>query len=179
MGQSFTITMRPSFSRMVASISPTFSLSRTLTSVLPSRIACRASRVQSGHSESVCRGQPSWGLVFSYDLSRGLSDHRGMNDGFWWILLATENTCQAPLAARERPFSTYFMGACMPATPCAGAAVPRRRVRGSTFVPKRAQDKRETAILAGFPADWLFEGPDGRSGGWLAVAQPSRPGSRL
>ena len=114
MGQSLTMTMWPSFSRMVALISPTFSLRRTLTSFLPSRIACRASRVQLGHSESVCRGQPSWGLVFSYDLSRGLSDHLGMKEGFWLILLATENTCQAPLAARERPFSTYFMGACMP-----------------------------------------------------------------
>src|SRR5688500_12773379 len=144
MGQSFTITMRPSFSRMVALISPTFSLRRTLTSFLPSRIACRASRVQLGHSESVCRGQPSWGLVFSYDLSRGLSDHRGVNDGFWRILLATENTCQAPLAARERPFSTYFMGACMPFTPCARRFAPPARplqpLAGPAFVPKRAQD---------------------------------------
>ena len=67
MGQSLTITIWPSFSRMVALISPTFSLRRTLTSFLPSRMACRASRVHCGHSESVCRGQPSWGLVFSYD----------------------------------------------------------------------------------------------------------------
>ena len=52
---------------MVALISPTFSLRRTLTSFLPSRIAWRASRVQSGQSESVSRGQPSGGLVFSYD----------------------------------------------------------------------------------------------------------------
>ena len=39
MGQSFTIRILPSRSRMVALISPTFSLSRTLTSFLPSRIS--------------------------------------------------------------------------------------------------------------------------------------------
>ena len=64
-GQSFTIRILPSRSRMVALISPTFSFSRTLTSFLPSRIAWRASRVQVGQSESVSRGQPSGGLVFS------------------------------------------------------------------------------------------------------------------
>ena len=63
-GQSLTMTILPSFSRMVALISPTFSLRRTLTSFLPSRMSCRASRVQSGQSESVSRGQPSGGLVF-------------------------------------------------------------------------------------------------------------------
>ena len=66
---------------MVALISPTFSFSRTLTSFLPSRISWRASRVQVGHSESVSRGQPSGGFVFSYDFSSGLSDHFGVNDG--------------------------------------------------------------------------------------------------
>ena len=43
-GQSFTIRILPSRSRIVALISPTFSFSRTLTSFLPSRISCRASR---------------------------------------------------------------------------------------------------------------------------------------
>ncbi len=38
-GQSLTIRILPSRSRMVALISPTFSLSRTLTSFLPSRIS--------------------------------------------------------------------------------------------------------------------------------------------
>ena len=65
MGQSFTIRILPSRSRIVALISPTFSFNRTLTSFLPSRIACRASRVHVGQSESVSRGQPSGGLVFS------------------------------------------------------------------------------------------------------------------
>ncbi len=98
---------------MVALISPTFSFSSTLTSFLPSRIACRASRVQVGQSESVSRGQPSGGFVFSYDFSSGLSDHFGVNDGRCLILFRPLNTTQAPLAAIESPFSTYLMGACM------------------------------------------------------------------
>src|SRR5665213_1765129 len=113
MGQSFTIRILPSRSRIVALISPTFSFSRTLTSFLPSRISWRASRVQVGQSESVSRGQPSGGLVFSYDLSSGLSDHFGINEGRWLILFRPLNTTQAPLAAIESPFSAYLMGACI------------------------------------------------------------------
>jgi hypothetical protein len=52
-------------------------------------------------------------LVFSYDFRRGLSDQRGMNEGFCLILLAVENTCQMPFAVMASPFSTYFIGACM------------------------------------------------------------------
>src|SRR5215510_5322269 len=106
------MTILPSFSRMVALISPTFSLRRTLTSFLPSRIACRASRVQTGQSESVSRGQPSGGLVFSVDFSSGLSDHFGVKDGFGLILFRPLNTTQAPLAAIESPCAKYLMGAC-------------------------------------------------------------------
>src|SRR5688572_7404627 len=113
MGQSLTIRILPSRSRMVALISPTFSFSRTLTSFLPSRMSCRASRVQTGQSESVSRGQPSVGLVFSYDFSSGLSDQRGVNEGFCLIRLTVENTCQMPLAAIDIPFSTYLIGACI------------------------------------------------------------------
>src|SRR5438105_3687932 len=98
MGQSFTMRILPSRSRIVALISPTFSLSSTETSCLPSRISCRASRTQVGHSESVSRGQPSGGLVFSYDFRSGFSDHEGVNEGFGLTLLTAENTCQAPLA---------------------------------------------------------------------------------
>ena len=94
-------------------ISPTFSLSSVLTSFFPSRIACRASRVHVGHSESVSRGQPSGGFVFSYDLSSGLSDHFGVNDGRWLILLRLLKTIHAPFAAIESPFSTYLIGLCM------------------------------------------------------------------
>src|SRR5436305_11202531 len=113
MGQSFTIRIWPSRSRIVALISPTFSLRRTLTSFLPSRIACRASRVHVGQSESVSRGHPSGGFVFSYDFNSGLSDHFGMNDGRWLILFRPLKTTHAPLAAIERPFSTNLIGLCM------------------------------------------------------------------
>src|SRR2546422_10340916 len=99
MGQSFTIRILPSRSRMVALISPTFSLSSTLTSFLPSRISFRASRTQTGQSESVSRGHPSGGFVFSYDFSSGLSDHAGVNDGFGRRRVRVLNKAQAPLAA--------------------------------------------------------------------------------
>src|SRR4030095_14794288 len=113
MGQSFTIRILPSRSRMVALISPTFSLRSTLPSFWPSRIACRASRVHVGHNESVSRGQPSGGLVFSYDFSRGLSDQFGMKEGRWLILLILLKIPQAPLAASASPFSTYLIGLCI------------------------------------------------------------------
>src|SRR5258705_13516016 len=113
MGQSFTIRILPSRSRIVALISPTFSLMRTLTSFLPSRISCRASRVHVGHSESVSRGQPSGGFVFSYDLSSGLSDHVGVNAGRWLILFRLLKFTHATLAAIDRPFSADLIRLCM------------------------------------------------------------------
>ncbi len=125
MGQSFTIRILPSRSRMVALISPTLSFNSTLTSFLPSRISWRASRVQTGHSESVSRGQPSGGFVFWYDFRSGLSDHFGVNDGFWEILFSRLNRNQAPLAVAESPFSKYLIGACMRESPPWG----RMRVR--------------------------------------------------
>src|SRR5215510_12408390 len=106
MGQSFTIRILPSRSRIVALISPTFSLSRMPTSFLPSRISCRASRTQVGQSETVSRGQPSGGFVFWYDLRSGLSDQVGVNEGFCLIGLATAKPCQTPLATTDNPFST-------------------------------------------------------------------------
>src|SRR5438046_10127773 len=95
----------PSRSMIDALISPTFSFSRTLTSFLPSRIACRASRTHVGQSESVSRGQPSGGFVFSYDLRSGLSDQFGVNDGFCLMWLRPLNTYQAPWAAMDSHFS--------------------------------------------------------------------------
>src|SRR3954463_957191 len=80
MGQSFTIRILPSRSRIVALISPTFSLSRTLTSFFPSRISCRASRVHTGQSESVSRGHPSGGFVFWYDFRSGFFPPLGVED---------------------------------------------------------------------------------------------------
>ena len=84
---------------MVALISPTFSLSRTETSRLPSRISWRASRTQVGHSESVSRGQPSCGFTFSQDFWSGLSDHAGMNPALRLTEFSASNTTHAPLAA--------------------------------------------------------------------------------
>ena len=103
----------PSRSRIVAGISPTFSCNSIDTSCLPSRIACRASRTQTGHSESVLRGQPSGGLVFCHDFSRGLSDHFGMNDGPGLMRLTVLNSDHAPLAAKASPFSKYLIGGCI------------------------------------------------------------------
>src|SRR5580692_9370778 len=80
-GQSFTIKILPSFSTMVALISPTFSFISTSCGSLPSRICWRISGTHFGQSESVERGQPSGGFDFSYDLSRGLSDHFGVGEG--------------------------------------------------------------------------------------------------
>src|SRR5436309_5608856 len=161
MGQSFTIRILPSRSRMVALISPTFSLRRTLTSFFPSRIAWRASRVHVGQSESVSRGQPSGGFVFSYDFNRGLSDHAGMNDGFCCSLFRPLKTTQAPLAATTSPFSKYLIGACMRSSckqpgrgfsQSSAAATSRRRVnnrrqKGSVayIFSERAQSRGERA----------------------------------
>src|SRR5258706_7631413 len=112
-GHFLTIRIRPSRSRIVALISPTLSLRRTLTSFLPSRISRRASRTQIGQSESVWRGQPSGGLVFSQDFSSGFSDQRGVNDAFGRNLFTRLNTAHAPFAATDNPFSKYFIGVCM------------------------------------------------------------------
>ena len=87
-------------------------------------MAWRASRTHVGQSESVCRGQPSGGLVFWYDFSIGLSDHFGVNDGFWLILLSREKTCQTPLAAICNPFSAYLIGACIVALSSSKSLTP-------------------------------------------------------
>jgi hypothetical protein len=50
-------------------------------------MASRASETQPGQSESVVRGQPSVGLLFSYDFSKGFSDHFGVKEGFGLYLL--------------------------------------------------------------------------------------------
>ena len=62
-----------------------------------------------GHSESVVRGQPSLGFIFSYDLSSGLSDHLGVKEGFCLIWLNESKTVHAALAVAVRAFSTNLM----------------------------------------------------------------------
>src|SRR5579864_4282483 len=86
-GHSFTIQIWPSRSMICALISPTFSYIRSRQSFFPLKMASRASFTHPGQSESVCRGHPSVGLVFSQDLSSGLSDHFGVNEGFGLDLL--------------------------------------------------------------------------------------------
>src|SRR5579862_2174708 len=70
-----------------ALISPTFSYIRSRKSFCPLMMASRASLTQPGQRESVCRGQPNVGLLFSQDFSSGLSDHLGVKDGFGLCLL--------------------------------------------------------------------------------------------
>src|SRR4029077_14217978 len=99
MAQSFTIKILPSRSTISAFISPTFSFISTSYGSLPSRICCRISGTHFGHRESVERGQPSGGLVFSHDFNIGFFDHLGVNDGRGLMLFAFSKTAQAPLAA--------------------------------------------------------------------------------
>src|SRR5208283_907761 len=81
MGQSLTIQTWPSRSRIVALISPTFSVKSICQFCAPLNIFSRASFTHSGQSESVWRGHPSSGLVFCHDFRRGLSDQRGIKVG--------------------------------------------------------------------------------------------------
>src|ERR1051326_721103 len=112
MGQSFTIRIWPSRCMICALISPTRSESfiRTSYGSLPSKICWRISGTQRGQSESVVRGQPSGGLVFSQDFNRGLSDHLGVNEGFGRMLLSRSKTTHEALAAIVRIFSAYLSG---------------------------------------------------------------------
>src|SRR5690242_3098712 len=87
MGHSFTIHTWPSRSIICALISPTFSWTRSVQSFFPLIMASRASFTQPGQSESVVRGHPSVGLLFSHDFSMGLSDHFGVKLGFGLYLL--------------------------------------------------------------------------------------------
>src|ERR1700691_4398970 len=110
MAQSLTIRIWPSRSIMVALISPTFSLRRISTGILPSRICWRISGTHLGHSESVSRGQPSLGFCFSQLFNKGLSDHFGVKDAFGWIEFSLSNTNQAAFAASTTAFSTCLIG---------------------------------------------------------------------
>src|SRR5437667_11489778 len=69
-------------------------------------MASRASFTQSGQSESVCRGQPSVGFVFSHDFKSGLSDHFGVNDGFGRCLLKPWTVLNVTSASLQTAAST-------------------------------------------------------------------------
>ena len=79
-------------------------------------ICWRISGTQRGHRESVSRGQPSGGFVFSQDFSSGLSDHFGVNDGLGFTELALSKTCQAAFATYVNAFSAYLIGLCIVAS---------------------------------------------------------------
>src|SRR5918996_6474941 len=95
---------------MVALISPTFSLMRTATSLLPLRISSRASITQFGQSESVVRGQPRVGLLFCHDFSRGLSDHFGVKEGLGLYLFTDWIVLKTPCAIGVNPLSACLIG---------------------------------------------------------------------
>ena len=117
----------------------------------------RASRTHTGQSESVSRGQPSGGFTFCHDFSNGFSDQLGVNPGFCLILFNVLNTTQAPLAATEIPFSTYFTGRCMRKsrwTLSTQIALNDRRLKGlSHFL----SSERAVGRLNGRPNGWKAE----------------------
>ena len=79
-GQSFRIRIWPSSSTIEALISPGLPSIRTFQSTSPERISARTSVTQRGQSESVWRGNPSGGKVFSRCFSSGAGAHFGWKD---------------------------------------------------------------------------------------------------
>src|SRR6202035_3070860 len=91
-----------------ALISPTFSCTRSVQSFLPLMMASRASLTQSGHNESVVRGQPRVGFDFSQDFSSGLSDHFGVNEGLGLYLLKNWRVLNVTFAVLHSAQSKVF-----------------------------------------------------------------------
>src|SRR5580693_8571579 len=110
MGHSLVMTILPSFSMMRALISPAFSFLRMATGSSPLMILLRISGTHLGQSESVSRGQPSFGFCFSQLLSSGLSDHLGVKDALRLMELNLLKKNQAALALRAMAFSTCLIG---------------------------------------------------------------------
>ena len=71
-------------------------------------MASRASLTHPGQSESVCRGHPSVGFVFSQDFSNGFSDQFGVNEGFGLNLLKNCSVSKATPAVLLIAKSTSF-----------------------------------------------------------------------
>jgi len=74
---------------------------------------CKGSIVGLGLVESDSRGDPSVGFCLSLLFGSGLSDHVGVNEGFWLILFNRSKICQATFAVTVTAFSTYLMGLCI------------------------------------------------------------------
>src|SRR5918911_3806783 len=111
MGQSLTIQIWPSRSMICALISPTFSWTSTDGSMVGAlRILLRASMTHFGQRLSVVRGKPSGGFDFCQDLSRGLSDHLGVNDSFGLYWLKNWIELKRPPATVASAFSACLIG---------------------------------------------------------------------
>src|SRR3954471_17200462 len=74
------------------------------------RILLRASMTHFGQRLSVVRGKPSGGLDFCQDLSRGLSDHFGVNDSFGLYWLKNWIVLKRPPATVASAFSACLIG---------------------------------------------------------------------
>src|ERR1044071_2684586 len=94
-----------------ALISPTFSCTRMDGSMVGAfRILLRASMTHFGQRLSVVRGKPSGGFDFCHDLSRGLSDHFGVNDSFGLYWLKNWIVLKRPPATVASAFSACLIG---------------------------------------------------------------------
>src|SRR5712692_7237875 len=113
LGQSLTIHTWPSRSMICALISPTFSCIRSRQSFWPAKISSRASLTQPGQSESVWRGKPSVGLLFSQDFKSGFSDHFGVKEGLGRCLLNSWMVSKVAPATLHTAESTTFQ-TCVP-----------------------------------------------------------------
>src|SRR5215212_7619824 len=74
------------------------------------RILLRASMTHFGQRLSVVRGKPSGGFDFCHDLSRGLSDHFGVNDSFGLYWLKNWIVLKRPPATVASAFSACLIG---------------------------------------------------------------------
>src|SRR5215203_896839 len=74
------------------------------------RILLRASMTHFGHKLSVVPGKPRSGFDFCQDLSRGLSDHFGVNDSFGLYWLKNWIVLKRPPATVASAFSACLIG---------------------------------------------------------------------
>src|SRR3954462_6121205 len=161
MGQSLTIQIWPSRSMICAFISPTFSVTRMVGSIVGAlRILLRASMTHLGQRLSVVRGKPSGGFDFCQDLSRGLSDHLGMNDSFGLYWLKNCIVLKMPPATVASAFSACLIGfICFPSRrSCLKFQSERPAVRENPPQESEPENIRESP-LRGTPRVSYFKAP--------------------
>ncbi len=98
------MTIRPFSSTIDALISPGLPSIKTFQSTSPERIWLRTSVTQRGQSESVDRGKPSIGKLFSRCLASGAGAHFGWN-------VRSGNSPSSPRATRQSTSAVF----CNPA----------------------------------------------------------------